>query len=510
MSRSKSALLGSISSQAYMIISMLLSIIITPLILKFLNKEEYGLYAVLFQFIGYLLMLDFGLGAAMARYLSSSRGEDESSQLATNRIISTSFFAFSSLGFLVIIITIFGAPYFPRFFDIEPNLVDVTSKIVLTMGLVIALQFPLHVFTSIFYAHQRQFLSHTVGFILNLVNLILPVIFLYFNFGLWAFVFTNILSFLISALVTYFLIKKYYPHLKIKFTFFDKNLLAEMYGFGFFIFLNSIAVQIVFFTDRFFIGSLVSLSAVTMFALTAKAPELCRELIFKITDNTYPAMVEIHSTRDTDKFKIIHQKLLIISTCLATIVFWLILILNKSFLKLWVGPTYFAGENILILILAAMVIHIILHVSVSCLNGAGLVKGFSISSIIEAAINLALTITLGKVYGVAGILIATLTATILTSAWYTPYLTMKHLKIRLTEYLIEGILVPMACISILGFILYYLSSKYITFTSINWLTFILSGAILLFLLSIFTWLIFLKKHFKEYIPTQWRKNFLAS
>ena len=150
MSRSKSAFLGSLSSQAYMIISMLLSIVVTPLILKFLNKEEYGLYAVLFQIVSYLSMLDFGLGAAIARFLASNRGNDETSQLATNRVISTSFFTYSSLGVLVVIVSILFAPHVPKFLKITPHLTGMTSNIVLTMGILIGLQFPIHVFSSIF------------------------------------------------------------------------------------------------------------------------------------------------------------------------------------------------------------------------------------------------------------------------------------------------------------------------------------------------------------------------
>ena len=75
-----------------MIFNMLISIVVTPLILQFLNKEEYGFYVILFQIIGYLSILDLGLGGAITRSLASSRGEDEASKLTINKIVSTSFF----------------------------------------------------------------------------------------------------------------------------------------------------------------------------------------------------------------------------------------------------------------------------------------------------------------------------------------------------------------------------------------------------------------------------------
>src|SRR5215203_6321749 len=119
MSRTKSAFWGSISSQVFMIISMLLTIIITPLVLKYLDKEEYGFYTILFQLVGYLSMLDFGLSVAIARSLAANRGEDENSKQAINRIISTSFFTYSVLGILVIIIGICLIPFIPHIFKMS-------------------------------------------------------------------------------------------------------------------------------------------------------------------------------------------------------------------------------------------------------------------------------------------------------------------------------------------------------------------------------------------------------
>src|SRR5690349_7781918 len=111
MSRVKSALWGSISSQVSMIILMLLSIVITPLILKFLDKEAYGFYIVLIQFIGYLSMLELGLGGAISRSLAANRGEDEASKTAVNKIVSTSFFTYSVLRTIVIVGGICLAPF---------------------------------------------------------------------------------------------------------------------------------------------------------------------------------------------------------------------------------------------------------------------------------------------------------------------------------------------------------------------------------------------------------------
>jgi O-antigen/teichoic acid export membrane protein len=510
MSRVKSAFFGSLSSHVFMILNMLVSIVATPLILKFLDREEYGFYVILFQIIGYLSVLDLGLGGAITRSLASNRGEDEVSKLAINRIVSTSFFTYSFLGAVVIILGFCFAPIMPKYFAMHSALSAIAVPITLTLSIFIGLQFPLKVFGSIFYAHQRQLLSNTVGFSITLLNTILPVILLYLGQGLWSFVYTNIVCSLIYIIATFVLMRKYYPFLKISRSYFQKNLLQQLFNFGFFLFLGSVAYQVVFFTDRFFIGAFVSLTAATMYSLTIKAPDILRELIFKITDNALPAMVEIGTKEAENKSKTVHQKLLLITVCLSGIAFWLMYILNQWFLLLWVGNQYFAGQSILFLALVIMVQHNILHVSGLSLYGIGVIKGSSLMQIAEAILNLGLTIWLGKIYGIEGILSATIIACWLSVMWYIPYITMVKLKIKFYEYLVKPILIPLFFISLAGSLLYFLANRFFATVPVTWISFVLVSGTIAFLLAIMVWIAFLRNELAEYVPVRYKKYLFIS
>jgi O-antigen/teichoic acid export membrane protein len=510
MSRAKSAFLGSISSQLFMVTTMLLAMVTTPYILKFLDQEEYGLSTILFQIIGYLGMFDFGLGSAIARYLASTRGDDETSRLAFNKVISTSFFVYTLLGAVVVFTGIYYSPAIPRLFHMSSDLHGVATSIGLSLSVLIGLQFPLRVFSSIFFAHQRQLLSNAMGFITNIINLVLPLIFLYLGYGLWAFVYTNAITVFIHVITTIYFMRRFYPFLKLRWRYFDKQLLSQMFGFGFFMFLNAIAVQVIFFTDRFFIGTFVSLSAVTVFYLSAKIPEIAMNLIFKITDNTYPAMVEVSTNKDVNTFKTVHHKLLLITTCCAAVAFWLVLIFSQSFIKLWVGPEFFAGVRILVLTLVLMLLHSIHHVTAVCLNGAGIVKGFTVVSIIEAGINVVLTLFLGKKFGIEGILLATIIANCLTSLWYTPRCAIKYMGISVADYLFRPVLIPLISVSVVGLLLFFSSKLLFASLEITWLTFTSFAIVESTIFAAFIWIIFLRKEFSYYIPFKYKRFLLLS
>jgi O-antigen/teichoic acid export membrane protein len=487
-----------------MIMTMLVAMISTPFILKFLNKEEYGLSTILFQIVSYLSLLDFGLGNAVSRFLATTRGNDEASRMSMNKIVSTSFYIYSVLGGFVILVGLSLASYLPRIFDMDPSLNEVAVSIAYTLSIFVGLQFPLRVFSSIFFAHQKLVLSNTMSFIVGLLNQILPVVFLYFGFGLWSFVYTNIIGTLISISVTLFLIRRFYPYLRIRLGYFDKTLLKQMFSFGFYIFLNVLAVYVIFLTDRFFIGTLVSLSVVSMYLITAKIPEICRDLIFRITDNSYPAVVEIASKENTERFARVHHKLMRITTSLAMVAFWMILILDKWFVELWVGSSFFAGTGVLVLVLVLMVIQAVLHVSAICLNGAGIVKGFTIASIFEAGFKIVLTLFLGKLYGIKGILLSTIIASSLTSLWYIPFQAMKYMNISLKEYAAKTIFFPVLSVGSFGALLFWGSTYLTQFMAPTWINLIGVGFTLSMLFLAFTWFILLKGEVIDMLPQKIR------
>jgi O-antigen/teichoic acid export membrane protein len=507
VSRVKSIFLGSISSQVYGVLALLISMFTTPYILHVLNKEEYGLITIALQLVNYLSLFDFGLGAAVGRKLAIYRDESDESKATINKIISTAFITYSIIGALIIIIGISFSHKIPELFHMDPKLNNVSINIVLTLSIYLGLQFPIRALGSILYAHQRLLLANTMGLGTTIINLLLPVFLLYSGFGLWSFAYTYIISSIITILATIYMVRKLYSYIKVRIKYFDKILLSDLFHFGFFIFLNSIAIEVIFYTDRFFTGTLVSLSLVAIFSITSKAAEISRELIWKIAANAYPAMVEVSMKEGENKLKKIHNQLLTVVASFTTCAFWLILILNYQFIKLWVGSSFFTGNTILFLVLGLMVRHTILNVSITILNGAGLVKGFSIISVIEAALNIVLTLYLGRIYGLIGILIATIIAGVLTSVWYIPYTTMQYLKISLIQYL-KLIFGPFILISLFGVVAYWISVYFFENIELKWLNF-LSWALLLFLIfAAFTWLTFLRKIFSPYVSGRLKKYLL--
>lgn len=509
VSRSRSALLGTISSQVFTIITMMVSIISTPLMVKYLDKEAYGLSILFFQVIGYLALFDFGLGAAVIHRLAMHRGDDEQNKLMINKIMSTGTLVAGALGLVVAAITLLLAPFIPLIYDLRPDLAEAAVPIVMTLGLLVGAQFLQRGLGGIFFAHHRQTLMGTSTFLVNISATVLTIVLLSKGVRLWSFVYANLFQLVTTMVVQVVMLRKYYPELRIRLKFFDQALLKLLFGQGIFMFLHGLANQVILNTDRLVIGKVVSLAAVSVFSLTVRIPEVGMSLLAKVTENATPATMEIVTHESTERVREQFRRVLLITSVLSLLAFWLILCFDAWFIKLWVGSSFFAGQRVLALALIIMIQQAIMRAMAFFLYAKERSRQISLMSIVEAVINITLSVWLGQLIGLPGVLVGTLLASLLTSTWYTPFLLRRHLDIPLHDSWV-AIVRPALGVSVIGAAVYWAANWAQQLVPQNFLMFGLLGGVAGLLMVAFAWLVFLRQVFAPYVPASLQRYLLIS
>lgn len=103
-----------------------------------------------------------------------------------------------------------------------------------------------------------------------------------------------------------------------------------------------------------------------------------------------------------------------------------LMILFNPFLELWVGPEYLFSADIVLLIVLNFYVTGMREVNQTFQNAYGLFQQMKYKSIVEAIINLIVSIALVRPFGVAGIFVGTLSSTMLTCFWAEPYIVYRH------------------------------------------------------------------------------------
>lgn len=509
VSRSRSALMGTISSQAFTIISMLVSIVSTPMMLRYLDKDAYGLSILFFQISNYLGSFDFGISSAIIWQLAMYRGDDGQSQDMINRILSTGTVAAGVLGLVVTIVAFFFAPFVPGIYHLRPDLASDAVPIICWMGLYAGLQFLQRGPGGLFFAHHRQTLIGTSTFVVSLTGTILTVVLLYNRVGLWSFVYSAYFQLIGTGIVQLVLLRRYYPKLHISFSYFDAKLLRQLFNYGIFLFMNGIASLVIMQTDRLVIGQVISLAAVSVFSLTTRIPEVVMGLISKVMDNAAPALMEITTRESEEQARVQYKRIFVLVTALCMLSFWLVVSFNDWFIAIWVGPSFFAGHLVLVLAMTITVQQALVRTGSSFLYAKGITRSVSLMGLVEAPINITLSIFLGHRIGLPGVLIGTLVASMLTSVWYTPYLLGRH--VGLSAGAIAGSVVrPLLGISVAGAIVYGLVWEVRQMLPNSLLLFGVVAAFAGLLLTAFTWLVFLRTPFAAYVPAPLRRYLLVA
>ena len=93
---------GALLSYASIFITILVGLVYTPIMIRLLGQAEFGLYSLIGAVVGYLSILDLGLGNAIVRYTARNRAVgDKVTESSMNGMFLV---LYSAIGLLTVIL----------------------------------------------------------------------------------------------------------------------------------------------------------------------------------------------------------------------------------------------------------------------------------------------------------------------------------------------------------------------------------------------------------------------
>ena len=219
-----------------------LSLITTPLLLKALGIEDYGLYALTIGFVGMLAVLNWSLSNATQRYTAFALGEGDYEKL--KKVFSTAIVIHFLYG-IVLFLVIAGISYF--FVENVLNIPD--GKIVLAKNVLYVVAFISFVniltipFLGILMSQENFFSIAVIGIIESIFKLIIAILLLQLaSDRLIMYAILLLLVALISFSIYVFIVKRKYKMVSISAKFYDKAQAKEMSSFLSWSLLGSLAL----------------------------------------------------------------------------------------------------------------------------------------------------------------------------------------------------------------------------------------------------------------------------
>ncbi len=398
---------GAILSYVNIFATMLVGLGYTPVMLRLLGQAEYGLYSLVGSVVGYLSVLDMGLGNTIVRYTAKNRVDGSVQREA--EMNGLFLFLYSGIG---VICAAVGAVLYANIENLFGDTLTVGELdrariMMILLVLNFAFSFPLSIFASILNAYEKFIFLRVSNILRVLVNPLLVLPFLYWGYG-------SVMMVVISTLLNFacLLANAVYCfrclHVRFAKGKFSRAFLYEVMAYSFFIFLNAIMDKVYWGTGQFVLGMISGTIQVAVYAIAMQFMMLYMQLSTAISGVMLPKvtmMVAGHESAEALTALMIRVGRL--QYLVVGFIFSMFLLVGRQFIYLWAGPSYGSAYPIVLLLMGALAIPLVQNVGISILQAMNLNRYRMTAYTICAFAALVISFPLAKMSGGMGCAMAT-------------------------------------------------------------------------------------------------------
>jgi len=386
---------------------VLVGLLLTPIMLKYLDKSYFGLYQLIGAFVGYFALMDFGISGTLSRYIAKYQAEGDKTQ-------QDNLFSMCMIIYFVIGILLLGVGYgiyqnLSRIFEhsLTPEELSL-SKImfVIVLGSVFTTVLG-RAYIGAINGCERFIFSRIVSIVTMLLRIGVIVSILMCGKKVVGVVvgeaFITLLIFALNFVYARFALK-----IRFKLHYWDWQIFAEVMSYAFWLFLGALVLQINFRLGRVLLGIMTTTSLVAVYAIAMQINTFYNALPCTITQVFLPEatrlVIDNASGEKLTRFMIgpSRYQLMLLGGLLSGF-----LLIGRQFITLWAGPEYIEAWTVGILVLIPVTIPLFQNMVLQILQAKALIRTRSLINLGLAATNAVISISLVRAYGLLGPAIGT-------------------------------------------------------------------------------------------------------
>lgn len=421
-SRSKNAMLNIMFGYIAQIGILILSVIGRKIFLNFLSVEYLGINGLFSNILMVLSLAELGLDTAVLYSLYKPVADNAISLVNSLLAYFKKVYTILAIGVLIV-----GLAIIPFLKYIVKSSINNTELIVYY------LLFLVNTVASYFVAHKIAFLSacqeqrvqKIVTLLSNLILQVLHILVLLILKNYYAYVCATVVTTIISNVILSAVCNKIHPELKNKEepVIFDKKPIRSRVYSTFIYKICGVAINN---TDNILISMLVSTAAVGLYSNYYMVISALQGFIAIISTSLISGIGNLGANGNEKRQYEVFNLALFFYNFIATLGLVGFSLLFNDVIKLWLGSSYlFDNKTVFIIAFNFYITNAVTPIWVYR-EANGLFEQVRYLMLIRASINIVLSIFLGKICGVFGILLATALSQIATSFWYEPSILFKN------------------------------------------------------------------------------------
>jgi O-antigen/teichoic acid export membrane protein len=399
-----------------------------PLALHYLPKQEIGLWALVIQISGYLLLIDLGMSGSISRILIDHK--DQPGAGVYGAIIKTGALVLLVQGAIIVIAGVAVSFCLPDLFAV-PTAYQRDFQI-LTAGQCIALGalFVGRMFNHILQAHQRYDLCNYALMFGVAANLGVMWFGFHLGWDLYSLLAASVAGQLVATVLTLAAVikLKLFPQSG-AWGCVNRKTFHELFSYGREILLLSVGLQLVSASQIMVISRTLGLDAAAVWYMATKSFMLAQQIVYRPVDFSAAAFSEMMARGERDRLLTRFRDLVVISASFAVWAGLAAGLCNQSFLAIWTqGAIHWRASSDWLMALFIVVTSI----TRSHIAFTGLTKDIRAMKYVypfEGIAFVGLSLLVTPVWGMNGVIVSALVTNILCSGIYGFWRTREYFHV---------------------------------------------------------------------------------
>jgi O-antigen/teichoic acid export membrane protein len=414
-----------------MALTIVTGFLLMPFLVHRLGDRTYGYWALVGAILGYYGVLDFGIVTAVEWHVAKAIGEKDAT--AANRALSTSFFVFAALGSIILLVTIVLAALAHLFIAV-PSDAALFRKVILITGLGFAIGFPGRAFLGALSAHLRWDLISITNQSALLLRTGLIVAVIEAGGGLVALATVSVLTDILVFLAFYAALRRIQDQFELSFSLASVKTLKGLLPYSLFTFIIKMNDQLRLYIDPVVVTAFVGVGAVTHYAIGQRLSLAFRDSMIALLGMLAPWFGRLFGSKDYGAIKKVLEFGTRVSVSVATAITCLLLLYGRQFIEDWMGKSYLDAYWVLFFLVSAAFFEVSQFPSMSYLYGVSRHRFLAYITLVEAALNVALSLYLVRIIGIAGVALGTTIPCLAIRLFVQPVYVCRHVGISLMHY----------------------------------------------------------------------------
>jgi len=395
-------------SYTTIVFNIIAGLIYTPWMVRQIGKSDYGLYVLATSLLTFFA-IDFGLGGAIARYLTKYRADKEDHKVNQLLGITTKLYLIINLAALLALV-IFFFLIENTFKELNPLEIEKFKVIYCIAGFFSIISFSFMPLNGIFMAYERFVALKLFDIISKIGIIILMVIALFLGYKLYALVAINAFIGIIIILFKLLYIGKT-TNIKIDFNYKSKELSKQILGFSVWVSVIGIAERLMLNIAPTLLAIYSGTAAIAVFSIGIIMNGYVWTFANALNGLFMPKVAGLISTSDNrDEVTNLMVRVGRIQLFMVGVLFIGIITLGKEFIMLWMGTDFANSYPIVLLLILPGFITLTQEIALTLMYVENEIKYKAIlyisSSIVSVLISLFLIPKFGALGAAIGIFIA--------------------------------------------------------------------------------------------------------